>query len=197
MSKSGERPISRFEVSAKSHVEVALGTREETLFIHLRQADGKRAARLSIPAAMLPELKRAVARVEEALSEWGQSEDFEDAQDFRGKAISFANDSEREFAALLDFYRIRWEYEPTTFPIVWDSRGNVAESFTPDFFLADLNIYIELTTMKQSLVTRKNRKVRLFQQHYPHLPIRIFYGRDYRALLRKYGLAPEPAEATG
>lgn len=184
-----EPPISRFDISASRHLETRLVRRDGTLFIQLKEIDGEQRA-VSIPAAMLPELKRAVARIEEALSEQGELEDFEDAAAYRGKTAAFANDSEREFAALLDFYRIRWEYEPATFPIAWDRQGNVSESFTPDFYLADFNLFIELTTMKQSLVTRKNRKVRLFKKHYPDRPIRIFYGRDYRALITKYGLAP-------
>jgi hypothetical protein len=65
----------------------------------------------------------------------------------------FAHPSERVAAQILDFYRIRWEYEPTTFPIEWDGDGNVIASFTPDFYLPDLDLYIELTTMSQKLVT--------------------------------------------
>ena len=72
----------------------------------------------------------------------------------------FAHQSEEIFANLLDFYRIAWEYEPRSFPVQWDREGKVAESFTPDFYLPEFDQYIELTTMKQSLVTRKNRKVR-------------------------------------
>ena len=190
-----DRPVSRFEVSAQRRIEVALARQDGTLFIELKEVNGTQAASLRVPAAMLPELKRAVSRVEEALSERGELEDYEDALAYRGKGVAFANDSEREFAALLDFYRIRWEYEPATFPIAWDAQGNVAESFTPDFYLKDFDLFIELTTMKQNLVTRKNRKVRQFRKHYPERPIRVFYGRDYRALIQKYGLAPRQVEA--
>ncbi len=188
-----KRPLSRFEVSAHRHIEVELEKRDGTQFVQIKEMNGPEAATLSIPAAMLPELKRAVLRIEEALSEQGELEDFEDVAAYRSKGVHFANDSEREFAALLDFYRIRWEYEPATFPIAWDSNGNVAESFSPDFHLTDFNLFIELTTMRQSLVTRKNRKVRLFRLHYPDRPIRIFYGKDYRALIAKYGLTTEAA----
>jgi hypoxanthine phosphoribosyltransferase len=66
----------------------------------------------------------------------------------------------------------------------------VRESFTPDFYLPDYGLFIELTTMKQSLVTRKNRKLRLFKEHYPNIGIKLFYGKDYKALLTKYGLSP-------
>jgi len=101
---------------------------------------------------------------------------------------SFAHPSEAEFARVLDFYRIRWEYEPTSFPIEWWPDGRVKESFTPDFFLPDLGTYLELTTMKQALVTKKNRKVRRFRELYPERKLNIFYGRDYRRLALKYGL---------
>ncbi|HET6946567.1 MAG TPA: hypothetical protein VFJ45_01990 [bacterium] len=101
----------------------------------------------------------------------------------------FAHESEEEFARLLDFYGIRWEYEPRSFPLEQDAAGRVTESFSPDFYLPDFDLYIELTTLKQSLVTRKNRKVRRLRALYPDVRLKIFYGRDYRSLLFKYGLA--------
>lgn len=100
----------------------------------------------------------------------------------------FAHPSERVAAQILDFYRIRWEYEPTTFPIEWDAEGNVLASFTPDFFLPDLDLYIELTTMSQKLVTKKNRKVRRLKELYPDVNVKIFYQKDFRNLLLKYGI---------
>lgn len=100
----------------------------------------------------------------------------------------FAHPSERVAAQILDFYRIRWEYEPTTFPIEWDAEGNVLASFSPDFFLPDLDLYIELTTMSQKLVTKKNRKVRRLRELYPEVNIKIFYQKDFRSLLLKYGI---------
>lgn len=108
----------------------------------------------------------------------------------------FAHASEAEFARLLDFYGIRWEYEPRSFPLQWDAAGRVLESFNPDFYLPDLNLYIELTTLKQSLVTKKNRKLRRLRALYPDVRVKIFYGRDYRSLLFKYGLAKSPARTT-
>lgn len=102
---------------------------------------------------------------------------------------TFAHHSEQVFANLLDFYRIAWEYEPRTFPVRWDGEGRVSESFTPDFYLPEFDLYVELTTMKQSLVTRKNRKVRLLKEIYPHLNIQVFYQKDFENLVFKYGLA--------
>ncbi|HLJ61243.1 MAG TPA: hypothetical protein VKZ50_16070 [bacterium] len=105
-------------------------------------------------------------------------------------SATFAHASEAEFARILDFYGIRWEYEPRTFPLRWDDQGRILESFSPDFYLPDLDLFIELTTLKQSLVTKKNRKVRRLRELYPDVHIKIFYGRDFRQLALKYGLEP-------
>jgi hypothetical protein len=100
----------------------------------------------------------------------------------------FVNSSEEIFANLLDFYRIAWEYEPRSFPIQWDKDGHVSEAFTPDFFLPEFNLFVELTTMKQAHVTKKNRKVRLLREIYPHVNIQVFYQKDFENLMFKYGL---------
>jgi hypoxanthine phosphoribosyltransferase len=110
------------------------------------------------------------------------------------KNAAFGHPSEQIFANLLDFYRIAWEYEPRSFPIAWDENGRVLESFTPDFYLPETNLYVELTTMKQSLVTKKNRKIRLLREIYPHINIQVYYQKDLQDLVFKYGLAgQEPA----
>jgi hypothetical protein len=184
----------RFVTGADSEASVRLVESKERLFFVFetyRGAPSTAEATVAIPAALLPELKRAITDVERVLSDRGVLDDYESAQAYQQtRTLSFANESEREFARILDFYRIRWEYEPTTFPIAWDETGYVHESFTPDFYLPDYGLFIELTTMKQSLVTRKNRKLRLFKEHYPNIPIKLFYGKDYNALLAKYGLRP-------
>jgi hypoxanthine phosphoribosyltransferase len=100
--------------------------------------------------------------------------------------VEFAHPSEQEFARFLDYYRIRWQYEPVSFPIAWEN-GRVMEMFTPDFYLPEHDLYIELTTMKQSLVTPKNRKLRLLRELYPELNVRLFYRKDYQQLLAKAG----------
>ncbi len=98
----------------------------------------------------------------------------------------FAHRAEADFAELLNFYRIPWLYEPTSFAIVWEGDA-VLEMFTPDFYLPDQDLYVELTTMKQSLVTKKNRKVRLLRELYPELHIKLLYRRDYQQLVAQYG----------
>jgi hypoxanthine phosphoribosyltransferase len=100
--------------------------------------------------------------------------------------VEFAHPSEQEFARFLDYYRIRWVYEPMSFPIAWEGT-RVSEMFTPDFYLPEHDLYIELTTMKQSLVTPKNRKLRMLRELYPELNVRLLYRKDYQQLLAKAG----------
>lgn len=113
--------------------------------------------------------------------------------------IDFAHASERVAAEILDYYQINWEYEPTTFPIEWDAEGRVIASFTPDFYLPDFDLYIELTTMSQKLVTKKNRKIKRLRELYPDINVRIFYQKDFRRLLARYGMtsAPRPHHKGG
>jgi hypoxanthine phosphoribosyltransferase len=99
----------------------------------------------------------------------------------------FAHASEAEMSRILDFYAVRWEYEPHTFPILWNMDGEVVESFSPDFYLPDLDLYLEMTTLRQKLVRKKNRKLRRLRELYPDLNIKLFYARDFRALMLKYG----------
>jgi len=100
--------------------------------------------------------------------------------------VEFAHPSEQEFARFLDYYRIRWVYEPVSFPIAWDGE-RIAEMFTPDFYLPEHDLYVEVTTMKQSLVTPKNRKVRMLRELYPDVSVRLLYRKDYQQLLAKAG----------
>jgi cytidylate kinase len=107
----------------------------------------------------------------------------------RLQARRFVHPSEEIFANLLDFYRIAWEYEPRSFRLEWDASGRVIEAFTPDFYLPDFDLYVELTTMKQALVTKKNRKIKRLRQLYPDVNIQVFYEKDFQNLIFKYGLA--------
>ncbi len=106
----------------------------------------------------------------------------------RADLVDFAHNSERQFARLLDFYGIEWEYEPRSFPIAWDERDEPTRFFTPDFYLPEEDLFIEITTMNQKLVTKKNRKVRRLKELYPDINCKVFYQRDYLHLLVKYGL---------
>jgi len=109
--------------------------------------------------------------------------------------VRFAHNSERQFAKLLDFYGVAWDYEPRTFVLEWDRTGGPAQAFTPDFYLPAYDLYIEITTLNQKLVTKKNRKARRLVELYPGVQIRVLYQRDYLHLLVKYGLEP-PSQLT-
>jgi len=196
--KEIKRPsvISRFNISTTEEVVVSLIEGVDQQYIDLRlniktkEGDSLPTEKgINIPSSMLPEVRRMVNLVEEAIAVRGLSDEFEDLEDLKKeRELAFAHPSEEEFANILKFYHIRWEYEPKTFPIGWDEGGNVTESFTPDFYLPDMDLYIELTTMKQSLVTKKNRKVRLLKKIYPEINIKLFYGKDYKQILKKYGI---------
>lgn len=187
--------VSQFTLGAGEEVQAWICQHDAHPFIELRLRRSSAHAKpaptdgaIRIPATLLPELKRLVQRVEEHLVERGFSDEFQTLGQMREeRGLVFAHPSEAEFARILDFYAIRWQYEPKTFPIQWDAEGRVLESFTPDFYLPDQDLYIELTTRKQTLVTKKNRKVRLLKQLYPEVNIKIFYGRDFQRLLQKYG----------
>ena len=104
--------------------------------------------------------------------------------------VRFAHNSERQFAKLLDFYGIAWEYEPRTFTLEADRDGNPVQAFTPDFYLPAYDLFIEITTLNQKLVTKKNRKARRLRELHPEVQIKVLYQRDYLHLLVKYGLEP-------
>lgn len=112
-------------------------------------------------------------------------------QAYRGtKPPQLVNEAELECAKILDYYRVPWEYEPRTFVLEEDEDGCVAEALTPDFYLPEQDLYVEVTAMKQSLVTRKNRKIRKLRERYPDVRIKLFYRRDLERLAAKYGLKP-------
>ena len=124
-------------------------------------------------------------------------EDLEVAPPRDGPLPVFAHASEAEMARILDFYRIRWEYEPHTFPILWNLDGVVVESFSPDFWLPDLDLYLEMTTLRQKLVRKKNRKLRRIHELYPDIRVKLFYARDFRALMLKFGRLALVGELSG
>jgi hypothetical protein len=112
-----------------------------------------------------------------------------DFQAYRGtEPPRFAHEAEVEYAKILDYHGVPWLYEPRTFVLEEDEDGRVLEAFTPDFYLPDQDLFIEVTVMKQSLVTRKNRKLRKVRERYPEIRIKLFYKRDLERLAQRYGL---------
>ena len=104
----------------------------------------------------------------------------------------FSHPVEAEFARILDFYGIQWQYEPRTFPLERDALGRVTEAFAPDFYLPDQDLYVELTTMQPKQVRHKNRKLRRLQELYPEVNIKLFKRGDIRTLMLKFGIKDYP-----
>ena len=111
--------------------------------------------------------------------------------------IVFSHPSEEEFARILDFYGIAWRYEPVTFPLEWDERGNVLEAFTPDFYLLQEDLYVELTTLRQSLMRIKRRKIRRLKELYPEVNIKLWDRRDFLRFLERFGEIGREQELIG
>ena len=112
-----------------------------------------------------------------------------DFQAYRGsEPPRFANRAELECAKILDYYGVPWLYEPHSFALRWDDDGRVLEAFKPDFYLPEQDLYIEITIMKQSLVTRKNRKLRKLRELYPDVKVKLFYKRDLERLAQHFRL---------
>jgi len=118
----------------------------------------------------------------------------EEAQD---TTIPFAHPTEEIFSRILNYYGIEWEYEPRTFVLERDAEGNVAEAFSPDFYLPQQDLYIELTTRRPKLNTIKNRKLRRVQELYPEVNIKLFKRKDLRNLMIKFGLLDEAEKIWG
>lgn len=109
----------------------------------------------------------------------------------------FAQPAEEIFARILDYYGIAWQYEPRSFALEWDEQGNVIEAFRPDFYLAEQDLYVELTTLRPQLSTKKNRKLRRLRELYPEINIKLFKRKEMRDLMVKYGLLQEAAQLQG
>jgi hypothetical protein len=116
----------------------------------------------------------------------GEVADFQ--ADSEKETPRFANEAERECAKVLDFYGVPWEYEPHVFVLEQDEDGRTTEAFRPDFYLPEQNLYLEITVMKQRLVTRKNRKLRRLRERYPDVNVKLFYKRDIERLAQRYRL---------
>lgn len=109
----------------------------------------------------------------------------------------FAHPMEAAFAQILDYYGIRWEYEPRTFALEWDENGQVAVAFTPDFYLPDEDLFVELTTLRPKLMRQKNAKLRRMAQLYPEVKIKLFRRQDLRDLMIKFGMHEEAERLLG
>ena len=111
--------------------------------------------------------------------------------------IAFVHPIEAEFARILDYYGIEWEYEPHTFALNKDDEGRVTEAFSPDFYLPQQELYIELTTMRPKLITKKNRKIRRMKELFPHINVKLFKRSDLRDMMIKYGIDEQAENLLG
>ena len=131
---------------------------------------------VALNGSLRDEIRRSLATVEASTAVEAEA----------GKPPRFANESETEFARILTFYHIDWQYEPRAFAIEWNEAGEATSFFTPDFYLPQHDLYIELTTLRQPLVTRKNRKIRRLRELYPDINLKVLYAADYRKLIEKF-----------
>jgi hypothetical protein len=111
--------------------------------------------------------------------------------------VRFAHESERVFADLLDFYEVAWEYEPVEFVLAWWPDGTQASGFRPDFYLPDHGVFVELTTLRQDLVTAKNNKLRRLRELYPGVVVKLLYRRDIVSLFEKHRLGYSTSTLAG
>lgn len=150
---------------------------------------------LAMPATseklILPLTKRKVQHAWGVSSRWHKR-----TKHSRLSRTRFAHPAEAEFARILNFYRVRWLYEPHQFPLEWHPDGSVAKMFSPDFYLPDFDLYAELTTQKQSLVTRKNAKLRRLRELYPGINIKLFYRKDLQRFLARFGIQVQSQTVT-
>ena len=110
---------------------------------------------------------------------------------------AFVHPIEETFARILDYYGIQWRYEPRTFPLQWDQNGAVTEAFSPDFYLPEQDLYIELTTLRPQLIRHKNRKLRRLKELYPEINIKLLKRGDLRDMMIRYGMNKEADNLLG
>jgi cytidylate kinase len=130
----------------------------------------------------------SLVRERELIREMEQQAAHLEIADHLSPRPALKNQSEEEFARILDMYQIDWKYEPKTFPIQWDAEGNVTMAFSPDFYLTKFDTYIELTTMDQRYVTLKNKKVKMVRELYPGTNIKVIYKKDFYSLVERFNL---------
>jgi hypothetical protein len=171
------------DVSKEIHIQISERNGQPILVIKEQNpAKSIGEYEVEIPASLLPELKRVVETIEQTHN----TEPAAMETTPQPSEVRFAHESEAEFARILDFYHIHWQYEPRTFVTERDEAGNPLRSFTPDFYLPDHDLYIEITTQKQSLVTKKNRKLRRLRELHPEINIKLLYASDYNKLIEKF-----------
>ena len=179
-SKRRERAPRQSEAaSAEVTIQIAERDGKHILVVKEKPAADRQAAAqqiVALPDALQDEIQHSLASVEASAA----------AETEQPKQPLFANESEAEFARILTFYHIQWQYEPRAFAIEWNEAGEATSFFTPDFYLPQHDLYIELTTLRQPLVTKKNRKIRRLRELYTDVNLKVLYAADYRKLIEKF-----------
>lgn len=85
---------------------------------------------------------------------------------------------EEKFAIYLDTNNINWVYEPQAFPIVY-GKSNKEGTYRPDFYLVDLDKYIEVKGWWRDDALEKYEA---FVNQYPHLIIEVYDKKKLREL---------------
>jgi len=118
-------------------------------------------------------------------------------EELRKPSPVYKHSIEAVFARILDYYGVAWEYEPRTFPLLWDKEGNVVEAFKPDFYLPQQNLYVERTTLRPKLTGKKNRKLKKVKELYPEINIKLFKRRELRNMMLRFGMVDEAEKIFG
>ena len=90
----------------------------------------------------------------------------------------FAHKSEEIFAEHLNLFGIDWVYEPVSFPLKWGS-GSIKMMFTPDCYIPSLDVYVEITTMNQNLITKKSKKIKKAKKLYPDKNFKLINEQQF------------------
>jgi hypothetical protein len=96
----------------------------------------------------------------------------------------FAHVAEEQFAKILNFYEIEWQYEPTMFILRTDEEGMIRKGFTPDFYIPEYDVYVEITVMGKP--QKKRKKIAETNNLYPDVNIILMNRSDMEGLRKKY-----------
>ena len=90
--------------------------------------------------------------------------------------IYFYSRWEANIARLFNYLGIRWQHQPKIFNLV-------SQNYTPDFYLPDDDIYIEVKNFLWKYSKIRDRK---FRKLYPDIKLTLLLKKDYLELEKKY-----------
>lgn len=92
------------------------------------------------------------------------------------KTIYFYSRWEANIARLFNYLSIRWIYQPKTFDLS-------SQNYTPDFYLPDFDVYIEVKNFLWKYSKIRDRK---FRKLYPNINLILLLKKDYLKLEKRY-----------